>query len=67
MTTRAINTRLQKLEARRGPEQARPVHSIIAHSEAEEDEKIAALIKSGAAQESDLFIVNMIVDPPVRG
>ena len=62
--TRNMDSRLARLEAqRRTPEKPRPVHSIIVESEAEQAEKIATLIASGAAQKSDLFIVNMIVDP----
>ena len=62
---RTIETRVAKLEERAGArqKQRQPVHSLIAESEEEKAEKIAALIASGKAKESDLFIVNMIVDP----
>ena len=50
---RNMDSRLAKLEARRRvPEHPRPVHSLIVESEAEEREKIATLIASGAAQDS---------------
>ena len=66
--SRNMEGRLAELEAqRRTTEKPRPVHSIIAESDAEKAEKIASLIASGVAQKGDLFIVNMIVRPPVRG
>ena len=59
MITRALNTRLAKLEERAGAREGerRPVHLISAYSDAEQAEKIAAVIESGAAQESDMLIV----------
>ena len=59
MMTRALNTRLAKLEERAGAreQERRPVHLLSAYSDAEQDDKITALIGSGAAHESELFIV----------
>ena len=57
--TRTLNTRVAKLEERAGErgEEKRPVHLLSGYSDAEQANKIANLIQSGEAQESDMFIV----------
>lgn len=62
---RTLGARMSKLETRHNgaPVAPRAVHSIISDSDAEADEAMAARIAAGTAQASDLFIVNLVVDP----
>ncbi|MDP2359055.1 MAG: hypothetical protein Q8M31_23760 [Beijerinckiaceae bacterium] len=65
---RMLETRLAKLEAAHAALPVdRKVHTMIIddseHFDEESDAQIAALVASGAAAESDLFIVHRIVTP----
>jgi hypothetical protein len=62
--SRALKTRLAKLEAQQAaPQEHRRVHQIAAYSDQEQAEKVAELIASGAACESDFFIVLRPLQP----
>lgn len=61
--TRAIETRLNKLELARGPARSSSVHRVIGDSESECEAMIERLVASGRAIESDFFIARVIISP----
>jgi hypothetical protein len=60
--TRALTSRLEKLESKRGTSPGR-VFRIIANDDDEEAEGISKLPRSGIAKPDDRFIVRRIVTP----
>jgi hypothetical protein len=61
-----LERRLAKLEQKQ-PESWRRAHQIIGDTDDEIETKMAALIASGEASESDLFICHLIIDPAQSG
>lgn len=59
--------RLQALEAAMRPQPIRPVHRIIADSDADGAAERARMIASGDASEGDRFIIRTIIAPEGNG
>ncbi|MFL5530687.1 MAG: hypothetical protein ACJ8BC_01745 [Gemmatimonadales bacterium] len=64
--SRTTFKRLEALERSKQPGGYDKVHQLTINEGKDSAPLIAALCASGEAKETDLFIVRVIIDPPVR-
>lgn len=63
--SRTTFRRIARLEARQ-PEHFAPWHQIILEPSEDETARVAPLVATGTAKETDNFMLVRIVDPPAR-
>lgn len=64
MSIATLSKRLSQIEEKLlGYRELRPCHQVVGHSQAEIDQKQAALISSGVADAADRFIQYRVISP----